>query len=107
MKTERQITNLHEACQAYRDGYRWAGSNCGGLTYAHYYKSAENLYSKEDKACENFWQLYRQISFMVVGTEPFDLRSKIDTVPENKFEGLTVLDMITIATCINCTFHEK
>ena len=101
MTTQKEINNLHDACQAYREGLKWAGLDCGGLTYAHTSKNDSKLYSKEDRAGENFWELYRQISFMVMGAEPFAMTSKIDnTVPEDKFEDVTAEDMLTIAACI-------
>lgn len=98
---EKQINNIHDACEAFRAGFKWAGSNSSGITYAHSGKGDGKLYSKEDSAGENFWELYRQISFMALGSEPFNLHTTfLDTVPDGKFDYVTAEDLITIAACI-------
>jgi hypothetical protein len=98
---EKQITNIHDACEAFRAGFKWSGSTSGGITYAHNYKRDGDLYSKEASVGENFWELYRQISFMALGSEPFNLHTTcLDTVPDGKFDCVTAEDLITIAACI-------
>ena len=98
---QQRITNIHEACEALRMGFKWAGSDCGGITYVHKDKCDAKLYSKDDAAGENFWELYRHISFMALGSEPFNIHiTLLDTVPDGKFDCVTAEDLITIAACI-------
>lgn len=92
-----QISNMHEACEAYRNGLKWAGQ-CGGITYAHFRKSAHLEYDAPDSAGNNFWELYREISFRAIGSEPFNLNTA--TVDEENLAGVTAEDMLTIAACI-------
>ena len=92
------ISNIHEACEAYRNGLRWAGQT-GGITYAHFSKSSAKEYDAPDRAGNSFWELYREISFMVMGSEPL-CGKNVDCMPEGKFDCLTSDDFETIAICI-------
>lgn len=89
---------LHDLCVAYRAGHRWAHLDSGGRCWTSRTKREVCEYNPDPRAGEEVRELYREISFRVVGMDPFRLDAII--VPEDKFDTLTAEDWLTCAACI-------
>lgn len=90
-----QVSDMHELCEAYRDGYKWYGFDGFAICHAHKYKSAINDYDLSDSKGEIFWQLEREICFRVYGSYPFRPDTPAAEL-ETHLDRLTAQDMITI-----------
>lgn len=109
--------NLHELCESLRNGKKWyiffdkySASPMDDLL--HFTGSQEavstcrtGLFAEvsmpvtDNVPNGNHWELYREISFRVIGSEPFRLTDYIDD-SNNELHNITADDLITIGKCV-------
>jgi len=98
--------NLHELCKALRKGKQWyifdgsreAVSSCRTGLFAELGIPVTNNVPNG-----NHWELYREISFRVIGSEPFEVSDIINDASD-ELHNVTADDIITIGKCIKKTY---
>jgi len=97
---------LQELCKAYRNGNRWyiydgsreAVSTCRTGLFAEL-----GIPVIDDVPNGNHWELWREISFRILGTEPFSLNAVVDDSAD-ELHNVSAADIITIGKCISKTY---
>ena len=97
---------LTELCQAFRNGDRWYIFD-GSQEVTGFTRNAANAELAEPLGKEELdnvpngvcWQLFRQISFQVMGSEPMRLTDFLDNASDDILQ-CRGQDIITIAECL-------
>lgn len=94
--------NLHDLCEAFRKGNKWYAfdgsqevvSTCRTGLFAQL-----GIPVTDNLPNGNHWELYREISFRVIGSVPFRLTYYVND-PSDDLHNVTADDMIIIGKCI-------
>jgi len=95
--------NLHELCDAYRNGKKWyiyTGSQEAVSTCRTGLFAEVDIPVTDNVENGNHWELYREISFRVMGSDPFHLSDFVDDANDD-LHNVSAEDLITIGKCIS------
>ena len=99
---------LHDLCKSYRNGNKWYifdGSQEAVSTCRTGLFHQLGIPVVDDMPNGNHWELWREISFRVLGSEPFRITDVVNDTSDD-IHNVTAEDMITIGKCIAKTHAQ-